>query len=154
MNLTRMREFKWNRYMLPLYKKFKLKITWGDQDLINILFSYHPEKLLVFPCEFNYRPDHCMYMSVCKASKGIRIVHGNRAYFHSEREPVFSTIYRIFEEYQFGTDIYQNLLISLELALTSDSVQQSNCGKISSKLLIRFKDVFKDTSTYYESSLF
>ncbi len=42
MNLTRMRKFKWEEYILPLYKEFKLKITWGDQDLINILFYYHP----------------------------------------------------------------------------------------------------------------
>lgn len=42
MNLTRMREFKWVEYILPLYKEYKLKITWGDQDLINILFYYHP----------------------------------------------------------------------------------------------------------------
>lgn len=42
MNLTRMRSFKWEEYILPLHKEYKLKITWGDQDLINILFYYHP----------------------------------------------------------------------------------------------------------------
>lgn len=154
MNLTRMREFKWNRYMLPLYKEYKLKITWGDQDLINILFSYHPDKLYVFPCEFNYRPDHCMYMNVCKAPNGIRVIHGNRGYFHSEKEPVFSTIYRAIEEYQVGTDVYRNLLMSLESTLASDEIQQSNCGKISNKFLTKFKDVYKETMVYYDSSIF
>lgn len=42
MNLTRMRKFKWVDYMLPIYKQYKLKITWGDQDIINIIFHYHP----------------------------------------------------------------------------------------------------------------
>lgn len=42
MNLTRMRSFKWVDYILPLHKEYKLKITWGDQDLINILFHFHP----------------------------------------------------------------------------------------------------------------
>lgn len=51
MNLTRMRKFKWEEYILPLYKEFKLKITWGDQDLINILFYYHPGKF--FPLHFS-----------------------------------------------------------------------------------------------------
>ena len=46
MNLTRMRAFKWEEYILPLHKEYKLKITWGDQDLINILFFYHPGKFL------------------------------------------------------------------------------------------------------------
>lgn len=48
MNLTRMRKFKWEEYILPLYKEFKLKITWGDQDLINILFYYHPGEFITF----------------------------------------------------------------------------------------------------------
>lgn len=42
MNLTRMREFKWTEYVVPIYKTYKLKITWGDQDIINIIFYYHP----------------------------------------------------------------------------------------------------------------
>lgn len=42
MNLTRMRAFKWSEYVVPIYKKYKLKITWGDQDIINIIFHYHP----------------------------------------------------------------------------------------------------------------
>lgn len=44
MNLTRMRKFKWVDYVVPIYKEYKLKITWGDQDIINIIFHYHPGK--------------------------------------------------------------------------------------------------------------
>lgn len=44
MNLTRMRQFKWEEFILELHKEYRLKITWGDQDLINILFYYHPGK--------------------------------------------------------------------------------------------------------------
>lgn len=42
MNLTRMREFEWEKKIFPIYEKFKNKITYGDQDLINILFYYFP----------------------------------------------------------------------------------------------------------------
>lgn len=42
MNLTRMRVFKWEEHILPIHKEYKLRITWGDQDIINILFYYHP----------------------------------------------------------------------------------------------------------------
>lgn len=42
MNLTRMREFQWVEYVVPIYKKYKLQITWGDQDIINIIFHFHP----------------------------------------------------------------------------------------------------------------
>lgn len=44
MNLTRMRKFKWEEYILPLHKEYKLKLTWGDQDIINILFYFHSGK--------------------------------------------------------------------------------------------------------------
>lgn len=151
MNLTRMRQFRWNDYMLPLHNEYKLKITWGDQDLINILFYFHPDKLYVFPCQFNYRPDHCMYMSVCKAQNGVQILHGNRGYFHADKQPVFSIIYRLIEEYQLGMDVYRHLLMPLESALADETVQKTNCGKVSDLFLVRMKEVFKETADYYYS---
>lgn len=45
MNLTRMRHFKWEEHILPIHAEYKMKITWGDQDLINILFYFHPGKI-------------------------------------------------------------------------------------------------------------
>ncbi|XP_043092500.1 glucoside xylosyltransferase 1 isoform X3 [Puntigrus tetrazona] len=53
MNLTRMRmtQFRndmtsvglhWDELLMPLLQKYKLNITWGDQDLINIIFHYNP----------------------------------------------------------------------------------------------------------------
>lgn len=29
---------------MPLLKKYKLNITWGDQDLLNIMFFHNPGK--------------------------------------------------------------------------------------------------------------
>lgn len=53
MNLTRMRNsvFKndlqpnrlgWGEMLLPLYHKYRYNITWGDQDLLNIVFHHNP----------------------------------------------------------------------------------------------------------------
>ena len=42
MNLTRLRQSTWFSSILEYYKEYRLKITWGDQDLINIYFHYHP----------------------------------------------------------------------------------------------------------------
>lgn len=149
MNLTRMREFNWNSYMLPLYREYKLKITWGDQDLINILFYYYPDKLYVMPCEFNYRPDHCIYMSVCDAPNGIQILHGNRGYFHSDKQPIFSTIYRLIEEYQFGSDLATNFLMPLETALNSDYIRHTNCGKLFERFLKQPIKLFNEHLPFY-----
>lgn len=100
MNLTRMRQFGWEKYVVPVYQEYKSKIIWGDQDIINIVFHFHPEKLYVYPCHFNYRPDHCMYMSVCKAAEenGVYVLHGNRASFHNEKQPAFRVIHEAIDQ--------------------------------------------------------
>lgn len=59
-----------------------------------------PDKLYIYPCRYNYRPDHCMYMSVCKSaeSEGVAVLHGSRGSFHAEKQPAFRAIYRAMEE--------------------------------------------------------
>lgn len=32
----------WEEMLYPLYQKYKNYITWGDQDLLNIIFSFNP----------------------------------------------------------------------------------------------------------------
>ncbi|KAM8758847.1 glucoside xylosyltransferase 2 isoform 2-T2 [Rhynchonycteris naso] len=56
MNLTRIRSAKfknsmiptglaWEDMLYPLYQKYKNDITWGDQDLLNIIFYFNPVSL-------------------------------------------------------------------------------------------------------------
>lgn len=33
---------RWEELLMPLLQKYKLNITWGDQDLLNIIFHYNP----------------------------------------------------------------------------------------------------------------
>lgn len=100
MNFTKMREIKWEQQLLPIYEKYNLNLVFGDQDILNIYFHFHPEQLLLLPCEYNYRPDHCMYLDLCKSAvDGIKIIHGNRGYFHkAENQPIFSQIYDSFQK--------------------------------------------------------
>lgn len=42
MNLSRMRDFRWSDYLTPILVKYRYNITWGDQDIINIIFSANP----------------------------------------------------------------------------------------------------------------
>ncbi|XP_064347851.1 glucoside xylosyltransferase 1 isoform X6 [Camelus dromedarius] len=106
MNMTRMRRkyfkndmtavrLRWGDILMPLLKKYKLNITWGDQDLLNIIFFHNPESLFVFPCQWNYRPDHCIYGSNCREAEeeGIFILHGNRGVYHDDKQPAFRAVY-------------------------------------------------------------
>lgn len=36
----------WEDLLHPLYQKYKNHITWGDQDLLNIIFHYNPGTVL------------------------------------------------------------------------------------------------------------
>ncbi|XP_037952032.1 glucoside xylosyltransferase 1 [Teleopsis dalmanni] len=135
MNLTRMRTFGWNEKILPIYKEYKLRITWGDQDIINILFYYHPEKLYLMPCNYNYRADHCMYMNVCDISKnGVKILHGNRGYFHSAKQP-FRILYSSIQSLQLKNSPYQNFVLPMQEAMVDSHLFESNCGKVLKGLL-------------------
>ncbi|KAK3927943.1 Glucoside xylosyltransferase 1 [Frankliniella fusca] len=118
MNLTRMRKFHWEDYVIPVYKEFKLKITW--------------DKLYIYPCRFNYRSDHCMYMSVCSSAEkeGVAVLHGSRGTFHSEKQPAFRAVFQAFEEYQLGSDLNQHLLLPLKAYL--DETAHTHCGQIRS----------------------
>ncbi|XP_014261256.1 glucoside xylosyltransferase 1 isoform X2 [Cimex lectularius] len=129
MNLTRMRAFNWNQYLLPILKQYKYMITWGDQDIINIIFHFHPERLYIYDCTYNYRSDHCMYMSVCKSAEreGVRVLHGSRGTFHSSKQPAFQAVFRAFQEFQLGSDPYQHLLLPMEAYLKQST--KSNCDK-------------------------
>ncbi|XP_034663133.1 glucoside xylosyltransferase 2 isoform X1 [Drosophila subobscura] len=136
MNLTRMREFNWEKHILSIHEEYKLRIIWGDQDIINILFYYYPDKLFVMPCEYNYRPDHCMYMSICNMTdSSVKLIHGNRGYFHADRQPLFKIIYEAMESYQLGSNANTNFLMPLRGALYRKSVNESSCGKISTEVL-------------------
>lgn len=42
MNLTRIRNSDWLKDIVPYYEQYRYKITWGDQDLLNIYFHHHP----------------------------------------------------------------------------------------------------------------
>ncbi|KAG5325665.1 GXLT1 xylosyltransferase, partial [Pseudoatta argentina] len=137
MNLTRMRKFRWTDYVIPIHKEYKLKITWGDQDIINIIFHYHPEKLYVYSCRYNYRPDHCMYMSVCTEAEreGALVLHGSRGTFHSQKQPPFKAIYRAMQEYQLNMDPYDELLVPMRNYLMMED--KSNCGRVSKVFIIQ-----------------
>ncbi|XP_030849201.1 glucoside xylosyltransferase 1-like isoform X3 [Strongylocentrotus purpuratus] len=131
MNLTRMRRFGWTQTIVPLYHEYKLKITWGDQDLINILFHDYPQGLFPYACEWNYRPDHCMYSNNCHRTNehGIAVIHGNRGVYHNMKQPAFRAIYESFRDYTFGADLEKGLIEPLKHHLTAHNIEKNYCAK-------------------------
>lgn len=56
---------------------------------------FSTESLYVFPCQWNYRPDHCIYGSNCQQAdqEGVFILHGNRGVYHDDKQPAFRAVY-------------------------------------------------------------
>nr|XP_057944523.1 glucoside xylosyltransferase 2-like [Doryrhamphus excisus] len=141
MNLTRIRRtlFKnslitgglsWEDLLHPLYQKYKNHITWGDQDLLNIIFHYNPECVFVLPCQWNYRPDHCMYGSNCKGAEeeGVSILHGNRGVYHDDKQPAFKVVYEAIRDFPFEDNMFQSLFYPMQTKFL-DTVN-TLCGRI------------------------
>lgn len=138
MNLTRMREFRWELRLSPLLHMYGRDITWGDQDLLNILFSTHPELLLLFPCRWNYRPDHCMYGAYC-AVGAPAVVHGSRKAFVKDSEPAFRALHRAMEEYELGESLEDGFIAPLRASLTE--ARKTRCGQEFLKQLAQWQEV-------------
>lgn len=70
-------------------------IMWTRGYLLHCFVFLYIESLFVFPCQWNYRPDHCIYGSNCQEAEeeGISILHGNRGVYHDDKQPAFRAIY-------------------------------------------------------------
>ena len=68
----------------------------------------------MYPCEWNTRPDHCMYGMHCQSSNtnGASIIHGNREVFHNEKQPAFKALYQGFRDV---SKIFNVLLCQLNI---------------------------------------
>ncbi|XP_012735864.2 glucoside xylosyltransferase 1 isoform X1 [Fundulus heteroclitus] len=151
MNMTRIRQkffkndmtavaLQWEEILMPLLQKYKLNITWGDQDLLNIIFHHNPESLYMFPCQWNYRPDHCIYGSNCQQAEeeGVFILHGNRGVYHNDKQPAFRAVYEAIKQHSFGEDMEVSLLQPLEAALQRTT--HTYCGRSSHLFTRRLKE--------------
>ncbi|KAF4024058.1 hypothetical protein G4228_015714, partial [Cervus hanglu yarkandensis] len=154
MNLTRIRsaQFKnsmistglaWEDMLYPLYQKYKNAITWGDQDLLNIIFYFNPECLYVFPCQWNYRPDHCMYGSNCREAEreGVSVLHGNRGVYHDEKQPTFKALYEAIRDFPFQDNLFQSMYYPLQLKFLE--TVHTLCGRIPQVFLKQIEKTMK-----------
>ncbi|GFO27022.1 glucoside xylosyltransferase 1, partial [Plakobranchus ocellatus] len=141
MDLNRLRQTSWLSDMQRLFLQYRLALPWGDQDLINIYFAFHPDQMYLMPCKWNYRNDHCRYSSNCVSAEesGVSVLHGSRRTFESGKEPVLQIIHRAFSKYQLGDDMEFHFLENLVAELEDVKHTASNCWKASSFFLIQLK---------------
>jgi lipopolysaccharide biosynthesis glycosyltransferase len=148
MDLGKMRGARWRERLLA-YRAQYTAIPWGDQDLINIFFAESPEKLYVFSCDWNFRPDHCMYGSNCKAAEenGVAVVHGNRQSFHGDKQPTFRAVYDAFAAH--GLEVDSGALSKAVQSGLAAVAGQSACGKVSKLLTAALEEEGEAGENFY-----
>ncbi|KAI9562630.1 hypothetical protein GHT06_010084 [Daphnia sinensis] len=134
MNLTKMRQFGWEKYVVSVFEQYKTRIVYADQDLINSIFHFHPEKLYVYPCNYNYIPTHCSVTSLCREAEqqGIYILHGYGNAFINDHLPALKAIYTSIQQHSFG-DTLQMLFVNMKKNLMK--TPPSSCSKVMSSIL-------------------
>lgn len=92
-------------------------ILWNQGYLFHCFVFLHIESLFVFPCQWNYRPDHCIYGSNCQEAEeeGIFVLHGNRGVYHDDKQPAFRAIYEALRNVSiFLKSFYVEILPNLQ----------------------------------------
>jgi len=86
LDIAKLRHNPWNADFERYRAQYKLQ--YHDQDLLNIYFADHPERLHLLSCEWNFRTDHCYFQK--QHCGGIRLLHGNRGVFYKKTDEKFS----------------------------------------------------------------
>lgn len=124
-NLTRMRNFGWVSRMGSLLDEYEDRLILGDQDLVNILFSVHPDRLFRMTCRWNYRQATCTFHASCSGQTPA-LLHANRGRFMApDWAPAFSAIHSVMRKYELGTSLERNFIDPLEHEL--HRVQRNEC---------------------------
>jgi len=136
-HLDRMREFSdgWTRATMAVYDKFKRRIRMADQAILNILFSFYPEKLYKLPCEWNYRPSLCSQgIATCPGvvENGVSLLRGDALSSEKGKEMQIYTMFEAFEHFELGVHSLRQLYtqVASQMAkVTTDSLA-SACSEV------------------------
>jgi len=137
MDLDRMREMEggWTQTNLDMFDKYKTMIKLADQDILNILFHFLPERVYELGCQWNYRAFQCSTgENTCKATlkEGVSIIHGNALAFVKGHEMKIQKIFEAFENHNLTTDKPGKLFVQLKagLAQVDHEDMASKCKEI------------------------
>ncbi|XP_028400441.1 glucoside xylosyltransferase 1-like isoform X2 [Dendronephthya gigantea] len=136
MDLRKLRDLKFTQNIIEIYREHKYNIVWGDQDLLNIYFNKHPDRVYLYPCEWNYRPDHCMYQNNCQSvlRNGVYVLHGNRGVFHNDKQKAFRTVYDAIKKYKFGGNVETDIVAKI---LNMESLNSDRYCKLMAKSFVK-----------------
>lgn len=105
------------------------------------------DELYIYPCEWNYRPDHCMYTSVCEGANrdGAHVLHGNRRAMQNQKQPAFKAVYSAFKEVSLFSNsqpISSFVTPQLEILISKSWKEFWKIEILSTNLVVNYKFSF------------
>jgi len=137
MNLTRMRQLKWERHLVDIYTRYKKQLTYGDQDILNIYFATHPNSLFPLECYWNYRPRFCTNNHSCMYEverAGVSALHRGHERFGNAN---LGDFFGVFASYKFSEEVKEKLLDVLHgrISALQDKYDLMSCGNVLGNVL-------------------
>lgn len=98
MRMDKLRKKQFTTQLMHHYQTYKKNISLGDQDLINIYLHGNAHEAYLLDCSWNYRKDFCEFDATCASARadGVKVVHGSRGDFASNRQPSIKLIHSAF----------------------------------------------------------
>lgn len=75
-------------------------------------------------------------------------MHGNRGYFHSNKQPLFKAVYETVESYKIASNPYFNFVIPLKSSLNESVVKETNCGLLTEETMLFAKKIFRSYQSF------
>ncbi|OQV19075.1 putative Glucoside xylosyltransferase 1 [Hypsibius exemplaris] len=142
MNLTRMRDAKWGAEIRDLEKTYKSQLFRLEQDLINLYFSCHPDRLMLLPCRWNFRPSHCQDNRCTCADaevQGIALLRGGSSHadYRNSTKIHSHTIYSAFFNFDAGEQSFLDGFLEglRDTVLGADQPDAPHCAYIYRRLV-------------------
>ncbi|KAL3195621.1 hypothetical protein MRX96_001757 [Rhipicephalus microplus] len=126
MNLTRLRAFDLEDHITRQLEEFQDRISFGDQDLLNVLFAQYPQGLFTFSCRWNYRREHCLGDALC-ADGPIAAIHASRKVGHHKIEPAFVALHTVMTNFKLGQNLVDDFIAPLRTSLRNTNL--TGCTK-------------------------
>ncbi|CAN8019834.1 unnamed protein product [Ixodes persulcatus] len=119
MNLTRMRDFGLEAVLMGLFDKYQNDLVYRDQDLLNVVFHVHPERVLLGACRWNFMHVACWSKVACKGQTPA-LVHGTfKTFSYPTRVKGMWAIGFAMQQYQLGRSLERNFVDVLDQNLQS-----------------------------------
>jgi len=125
-------ERNWYKSILQIVDKYKGRLKFGDQDVLNILFASSPQNVFDLPCHWNLKRRSCDTKDAKKCPleqiNEVSLVHGTGGKFFRKEPSKLTLIYETFINFNMSIQLPHELPKLLEKNLKK--LVKGSCAQV------------------------